>query len=100
MDWKPVIVNKSYCKSTKDSFIFSFTDRNNFQTAKVSYPNDGKHQSSIYCHSSYGPIFGGGNDLLCYNDGNWISYPLTYPKIDIPTRFNVNDYEVFQINIK
>ena len=84
---------------TKDSFIFSFTDRNNFQTAKVSYPDNGVHQS-VNCYLGYGPIFGGGYDLWSHNNGNWGSYPQTYPKIDIPKRFNINDYEVFQINIK
>ena len=88
MDWKPAVdcgCNGCY-KSTEDSFIFSFTDRNNLQTAKVSYPNNGKHQCSIYCYPNNGPTFGGGNDLACYgNDGSWRHNPYTYSiGIDIP----------------
>ena len=96
LDWKPVL-NECY-KSTKDSFIFSFKDRNNLQTAKVSYPNDEKHQYSIVCYSGYGPTFGNGHELGCYGNGNWASHNLdTYPKINIPSSFKVNDYEVFQV---
>ena len=61
LDWKPT----GY-KSTKDSFIFSFTDRNNLKTAKVGYPST-NHQYFIYCYSNRGPVFGGSHDLACYN---------------------------------
>src|SRR6266498_3953913 len=76
LDWKPV---KDNYKSTKDSFIFSFTDRNNdnLQTAKVSYPNH-LYQYSINCYPSNGPTFGGGFDLICYNNDDWRRYPHTY----------------------
>ena len=36
LDWKSPVTDHYYYKSTKDSFIFSFTERNSLQTAKVS----------------------------------------------------------------
>ncbi|RIA98475.1 hypothetical protein C1645_812738 [Glomus cerebriforme] len=87
----------NYYRSTKDSFIFSFKDRNNLKTAIVSYPNDNGYQHSICCLLGYGPIFGSGHDLLCQLNGTWTSNPITYQNVDIPYRFNVDDYEVFQI---
>jgi hypothetical protein len=105
LDWKPVYSDNGYFKSTKDSFIFSFTNRYILQTAKVSYPNDA-YQYSIYCCPGFAPTFGGGWDLYCpYNDNgdscksniSWTSIPRTYPKIDIPRSFDISDYEVFQV---
>ena len=54
-------------------------------------------QYSVYGYSSYGPFFGGGNDLLCSNNGDWSSNPSSYPRIGIPAYFKVEDYEVFQV---
>ena len=31
---------------------------------------DGKNDHAIYCHPSYGPIFGGGHDLIIANNAN------------------------------
>ncbi|RIA84114.1 hypothetical protein C1645_430427 [Glomus cerebriforme] len=83
-------------KHTNDSFIFSFTDRNNIQTAKMTFSNDGNN--SIYCGSNFGPIFGP-QDLYELKNGTWGSDQSAYPKIDgMPTGgFNVDDYEVFQV---
>jgi hypothetical protein len=105
LDWKPVYSYNGYFKSTKDSFIFSFTNRYDLQTAKVSYPNNVyQYQYSIYCGQGYAPTFGGGWDLYCpYNGGDcknnisWTSVPRTYSEIDIPSSFHINDYEVFQV---
>ena len=83
-----------------DSFIYSFTDRNNFKSAKIGYSNGNKF--SIGCYTSYGPIFGHSNDLRFYN-GTWNSIYnqySSYPEVDgIPYGgdFNVDDYEVFQV---
>ncbi|CAB4394935.1 unnamed protein product [Rhizophagus irregularis] len=99
LDWKPKNSNHSnYNKSTKDSFIFSFIDRNEFQTAKVSYPIEGNHKYSICCVPDHGPRFGVGLDLVCHDNGNWASNSYTYSKIDIPPMFTVNDYEVYRVN--
>src|SRR5581483_3819265 len=54
-------------KSTNDSFIFSFADRNNLQNAKVGYCTNQIY--AVGCSSSYGPVFGNGHDLRCNGDG-------------------------------
>ncbi|RIA84233.1 hypothetical protein C1645_808873 [Glomus cerebriforme] len=94
-------------KSTRDSFIFSFTNKNNLQTAKVGYILDARIQYAIYSQQGYGPTFGGGHDLFQNSNSNWQSFnPHSYPKIDMPENFtmnanykvfNVDDYEVFQV---
>ena len=95
-------------KLTSSSFIFSFINRTNLQTAKVGHINDGFFKYSVYCYPNYGPTFGNGHDLFQYKDTIWRSYNVfSYPKIDIPENpnsdyysyndFNVEDYEVFQV---
>jgi hypothetical protein len=94
-------------KTTNTSFIFSFTNRNDLQTAKVGYNKDNE-ASSIYCNGVYGPTFGLGHDLsFQYNNTtNTVSFNSRYfPKIDIPSNhklgvynaLDVEDYEVFQV---
>ncbi|PKK70108.1 BTB-domain-containing protein [Rhizophagus irregularis] len=87
-------------KSTNDSFIFTLTDRTNFQTAKVSYSNG--DPNSIQNYSVHGPVFGA-TDLYENNGSNWCSKSdsISYPKIDeMPIgKFYVDDYEVFQKHI-
>ncbi|RGB30149.1 hypothetical protein C1646_818049 [Rhizophagus diaphanus] len=101
LDWKPILnKDNNYYKPTTDSFIFSFADRNNPQTAIVSYPKENHQYFSIYSHLSYGPIFGGGHDLLCKNNGTWTCNSQHTYSIDLPHNFNANNYEVFQVIIK
>jgi hypothetical protein len=97
--------NKKY-KYSKDSFIFSFTNRENLQTAKVGHINDKYSRYSIFCHKHNGPTFGCGHDLFHFEGIIWKSYNISaYPKIDLPTdvtdySYNViyvEDYEVFQV---
>ncbi|PKB98943.1 hypothetical protein RhiirA5_505969, partial [Rhizophagus irregularis] len=85
-------------KSTRDSFIFSFANKDNLQSAKVGYSNG--DESSIYSGNiNYGPLFGGGNDLgLSVNNGWYRNYSNSYPDVDIPlNQFKTDDYEVFQV---
>jgi hypothetical protein len=90
-------------KFTKDSFIFSFTNRNNFQTAKVGHVTNANY--AIQCSNSYGPTFGGGIDLFQSINNTWKSHTHSYPEIDIPQghkkgnyyTFDVENYEVFQV---
>ncbi|GBC03004.1 hypothetical protein RclHR1_04930001 [Rhizophagus clarus] len=82
-------------KSTIDSFICFFADKNNIVTAKVGYSNG---VNSIKNFSAHGPTFGSGCDLVCNSNGNWYSSNGSYPKIDgIPQCFKIVDYEVFQV---
>ena len=82
-------------KSTKNSFIFSFINRTNLQTAKVGYSNG--DQYSIGRYSEYGPIFGIGHDLIFCPPNCTINDLRSYPNVDIPRKFNVDDYEVFRV---
>jgi hypothetical protein len=55
-------------KSDRNAFLFSLTNRDN-QPLKIKIdPN--KHQYAIYCHSSIGPSFGGGCDILIATNAN------------------------------
>ncbi len=88
--------------STRDSFIFSFSDKNNLQSAKVGYSNG---INSVGGYTTNGPVFGGNSGChlaVSGLSGYWFSNPTannkSYPKIGIPEKnFNVDDYEVFQV---
>jgi hypothetical protein len=101
--YNPLFWDSCQCfKSTKDSFIYSFADRTNFQSAKVGYSNGDEY--SIQNFFERGPVFGRGGDLYensRYTIGTWCnaSSGNSYNKVDsIPTNtFKVDDYEVFQV---
>ncbi|GBC07368.1 hypothetical protein RclHR1_07410004 [Rhizophagus clarus] len=84
-------------KSTRDSFLFSFVNKDDLQSAKVGYSNG--DSCSIYSgHATYGPLFGGGHELGFYNNRWYNNGSQTYPDVGIPSgNFNVDDYEVFQV---
>jgi hypothetical protein len=83
-------------KSTRDSFIFSFENKNDLKTSKVVYSYGGLY--SIYCGSINGPVFGYNDLFVNYNQPDvWYSYSRSYPKLNLPRNMNVDDYEVFQV---
>jgi hypothetical protein len=84
-------------KSTKDSFIFSFTNKNDLQTAEVAYSKD--DQYSVRCYKHCGPLFGYGDLYTNYSTSNvWkTDHKVSYPTLNIPISMNVDDYEVFQV---
>jgi hypothetical protein len=88
-------------KATADSFIFSFKDYKNADTSKV-----GRvivTENAIFCYNNYGPTFGssgngGSCDIELRSNGNkWGSSTTSYPNIDIPRNYEIEDYEVFQV---
>jgi hypothetical protein len=80
-------------KETADSFLFNFIDGKNIHTAELSYSNN--TETSVFCHNTYGPHTG---DLKYSSNNTWhYNHNGSYSKIDIPTEFTVEDYEVFQI---
>jgi hypothetical protein len=84
------------CKSTKKSFIFTFTDKNNLQSAKVAYSKG--DQNSVRSYSHWGPVFG--TDLhAAYipTVDSWRSSVCSYPTLNLPSIFKMDDYEVFQV---
>ncbi|GBC07291.1 hypothetical protein RclHR1_07360014 [Rhizophagus clarus] len=83
-------------KSTYDSFIFSFTNKDDLQSAKLGYSIGDAY--SIYCCPHNGPVFGGGSDLGVHNDIWYNHANRSYPNIGIPDgEFKADDYEVFQV---
>ncbi|GBC02021.1 hypothetical protein RclHR1_04410014 [Rhizophagus clarus] len=84
-------------KSTRDSFIFSFENKNDLQTAKVVYSFGGQY--SIYCGSVNGPVFGSNDLFVNYSNPDVWCHRSTncYPTLDLPKKMNVVDYEVFQV---
>ncbi|RGB35296.1 hypothetical protein C1646_122537 [Rhizophagus diaphanus] len=96
--YNPLEWDSNNCsKSTKDSFIFSFTDKNDLQSANIVYSNG--DQYSIRTHSRWGPVFG--NDLLLNYDNSpniWYHNSVySYPTLNLPKNMSMDDYEVFQV---
>ncbi|KAF0450239.1 btb/poz domain-containing protein 19-like [Gigaspora margarita] len=61
LDWNG---NGQY-KITTDSFLFSLSDLNNPQTAKLGHVINSNY--AVYCHNNYGPTFGGGPAIVGVN---------------------------------
>ncbi|CAB4384935.1 unnamed protein product [Rhizophagus irregularis] len=94
--YNPLDWNGNYWKNTADSFLFSFTDGKIISTAKLGYVKDASH--AVYCGNNQGPSMGG---LYCYNSNSWeydyYYFSSVYHDIGIPTRFKVEDFEIFQV---
>jgi len=100
---------RGHCKKArKNDFLFTLTNPHGISSMKFNHRTGEKISYGIYCHISWGPIFGG-NDLFIYSDCNvknsWSN--LNYSYFD-PTgkgnilftgshNFQVSDYEVFMI---
>jgi hypothetical protein len=79
--------------TTKDSFIFSITDKNNLQSANLVYSKG--DQYSVRGYAYYGPRFGH-TDLYLYNNILY-STAYSYPTLNLPNNIRIDDYEVFQV---
>ncbi|GBC06903.1 hypothetical protein RclHR1_07130002 [Rhizophagus clarus] len=85
-------------KSTQDSFIFSFESYDVYEgnIGRVIEPGN-----AIVCDPSWGPLFGNynndSNDLTMNAYGKWTSATNAYPSINISRKFEVEDYEVYQV---
>ncbi|CAI2162375.1 6682_t:CDS:2 [Funneliformis geosporum] len=89
---------KGVYNTTSDSFIFSFSDYSNGNEGKLGRVMGGEEHYEQYAIASYnghGPIFGG-KDIVSPNNGKWTSIPRVYPNLNIPTSYEIDDYEVFQ----
>ncbi|RGB29034.1 hypothetical protein C1646_767073 [Rhizophagus diaphanus] len=58
-------------KSTKDSFLFKFTDKNNLLGANVVYSKGDRY--SVRCYLGSGPFFGYGDLYVNYYPDVWYS---------------------------
>jgi hypothetical protein len=84
-------------KNTANSFLFSLTNSKDISTAKLGLANNdfSKGCRSVYCYYNQGPSMGG---LNCPDSNNWyINNDTRYPDVGIPSRFTVENYEVFQV---
>jgi hypothetical protein len=90
--------------ATKDSFIFSFANKDNIENCLISRVEDEKH--AIMYWNFFGPSFGNG-DLIIYGseasfNENTSSYckKVCYEKQirETGNKFSVEEYEVFQIH--
>ncbi|RIB05857.1 hypothetical protein C2G38_562380 [Gigaspora rosea] len=87
-DWR----GQSY-KFAFDSFIFSISDLNDLQSAKLGHVIDG--HKAIRCSNNYGPNF---HDLYAPNNSNnWQYTRDSYANIGITNSFVISGYEVFQV---
>ena len=95
-------------KTANDCFLFTLTNIYNTDPTKFPYV-----KGRSVCHGSgYGPIFGDGSDLYCYNnfcDNNncYIGFPYSYKDMlgkgksiftgDNNSYFNLKELEIFEI---
>ncbi|RIB23404.1 hypothetical protein C2G38_2242706 [Gigaspora rosea] len=92
LDWN----GNNVWKNTKDSFIFSLSDPNNLQSAKLGRVTNSNQ--AVHCGNSYGPLFGNGHDLYAPNNSDsWSHNVSSYSDIGSPSLFTISDYEVFQV---
>ncbi|EXX59130.1 hypothetical protein RirG_191670 [Rhizophagus irregularis DAOM 197198w] len=88
----------------KDSFIFSFKNKDNFKDPILSHVKNIDH--ALLYHSECGPVFGNHDLNLHVNEDDdskdydrcWCEHECYDKKIrDTEDRFSIEDYEVFQI---
>ncbi|GET03151.1 carbohydrate-binding module family 13 protein [Rhizophagus clarus] len=97
------IIWKSDCSwaSTKNSFIFSFKNKDNIEDYILSRVKSTYIGYAVYNNISYGPVFTGGLILHgdnFYNKSNCCGNITYYDKIrDTRDYFSVEEYEIFQI---
>ncbi|CAG8712967.1 9163_t:CDS:2, partial [Gigaspora rosea] len=92
LDWN----GNGVWKNTTDSFIFSLSDPNNLQSAKLGRVTNSNY--AVHCSNQYGPLFGNGNDLYApSNSSNWMHVTSAYSNIEGSNPLIISDYEVFQI---
>ncbi|KAF0412820.1 btb/poz domain-containing protein 19-like [Gigaspora margarita] len=92
--YNPLYWSGNGYKSTTNSFIFSFNDFNDPQSAKLGRVTNSEY--AVYCHNNFGPSFG--HDLCVPNNSNnWQYHKTSYPNIEVPNSFTISEYEVFQI---
>jgi len=92
--------SNNYANDSK-AFVFSLDNKECYK-----YNNSG---NSIYCHTSYGPTFGGGHDLYlsngcltkndCYTNQSSYDYNGKNYALNGSSNFTPEVYEVYQVNV-
>ncbi|CAB4403727.1 unnamed protein product [Rhizophagus irregularis] len=89
--------------TTKDSFIFSFKNKENIKNCILSRISAYLEDCAIFNNMDYGPSFGAGCDLKLYGDNCYDQSEYRHTRCyNKPIRetnghFSVEEYEVFQI---
>jgi hypothetical protein len=100
--YNPLDWNGNGDKNTTESFIYSFGNYNDIFTGKIGRVL--QPEFAVRCYSNYGPLFGtynlGSNDIMMTEHGEWSSVTNSYPNLNIPRNFEIDDYEVFQVVLK
>src|SRR5204862_8228581 len=92
--WRPMNSYGSYIIA-KNSFIFSFKDKNieDYVLSRVA-----NEETAIYSSNIFGPSFGGSDLILLGRDGNFCrSHSYEKPIRKVNDEFSIEEYEVFQI---
>ena len=96
-------------KTCRDAFLFSMVIPRGLGPTKMPLMTH-QQQYAMWCSSSYGPMFGGGHDLIIYNNANtstsysYLGYTYELPPGERDTfctgsdSFIVTDYEVFGLH--
>ena len=95
--YNPLNWNGNEWKRTTESFIFNISNRNDVNTAQLSYVINNDYDYAIHCNPSYLPIFGGGSDIYFKTEGCIGVYKSTYNNINIVNGSKFDELEVFQI---
>ncbi|CAG8483910.1 232_t:CDS:2 [Paraglomus occultum] len=82
--------------NTNKSFLFYIMNIHNLSSAQIAHVTNSTY--AVYYHSSYGPCFGCGDDLVA-SGTSWSSSSNCYPNIGIPGSFAIQEYEVFKVII-
>lgn len=96
--YNPYSWSKNITGNTKDSFLFLFDDYRSVDTGNLYRVNHERY--AVRWQHNYGVCFGyknGWMDLVMFSNGDWSSLCTSYPQIDIPDNFKVDDYEVFNV---
>ncbi|GBB89308.1 hypothetical protein RclHR1_00160024 [Rhizophagus clarus] len=100
--YNPLDWNGNGDKTTSESFIYTFGNQNIITTGRIGRVLQPEY--AVRCYSNYGPLFGsynlGSNDIMMTEHGEWSSVTNSYPNLNIPRNFEIDDYEVFQVSLK
>src|SRR6266511_656468 len=93
--YNPLNWNGNYThKRTTESFIFNISNRNDVNTAQLSYVINNGYDHAINCSPFYLPIFGGGWDIYFDTEGYIRTTSSTYKNINIVNYSKFDELEV------
>jgi hypothetical protein len=97
--YNAVVQNNGTWQSTSDSFLFSFTKKEDINSAFISRVKSNQNYAVCY-DLTYGPAFGGGWDLIIERNNiirNYSNYTYSVCKGINSREYILEDYEVYQV---